>query len=317
MNLRERLISFVVRKFRKLTLPAELRHMAGISPFFRMERQEDGAYLISWRGRRYGEARSLAGLKGDCPGDAWIVGAGPSISEVDFSRLPAGEYLALNGAIALQETAGVRFHAFMAIDINFVENRFAMVRTAMEAGCRCFFTFRVIHAICRIDPGILASAEVYLVEEVTRPYGRASLNPAELGEGFITLDPQAATGFSLRPDIAFYDGGTVAYAALQVLCFMGAKRIRLLGFDLSAGGPKTRFYENQETALPCWLDLDYESRIEPSFQLAREVCYQRGIELLNATPNSRLPGEIITKTDVAELYDGSPKDCQSSQDWQS
>jgi hypothetical protein len=177
-----------------------------------------------------------------------------------------------------------------------------LIRDGVAAGCRCLFTFPVVHAISRIDPGILAQAEIYLIEELRRPYHRAAPAPSELGEGFVNLDPSRVTGFSLRPDIAFYDGGTVAYAALQVLCYLGARQIRFLGFDLSADQRQPRFYEQGEDALPCWLDLDYRERIEPSFRLARRLCDERGIELLNATPTSRLPGDIMAAIDVAEFY---------------
>jgi KDO transferase-3 len=101
-----------------------------------------------------------------------------------------------------------------------------------------------------------------------------------------------------------FTGQTIAFSALQVAVWLGYTRIFILGMDLGGTGDGARFYESGEKAAPMRLGRDYESYIQPAFEVAGKLRSALGIQIYNLSPDSRLPAAIIPKlsfTDALEM----------------
>ena len=159
--------------------------------------------------------------------------------------------------------------------------------------------FPLAQAQAQDSSGCAETADVAVLASPIAPWKGAPLRV------LVAADRENRIGFSMRPHQGIFDGGTVAYTALQLLVFLCARNIYLLGFDLSAQGSLVRFYEKENEGLPCWLDVDYRKKILPSFTLAGQICEKAHILLRNATLNSRLPHDVIPKMGYDELYNRS------------
>ncbi|MNT42052.1 hypothetical protein D3C72_1784510 [compost metagenome] len=106
--------------------------------------------------------------------------------------------------------------------------------------------------------------------------------------------PQHAHGFSLNPARGLFGGGTVAYTALQLLAWMGARTLYLHGLDLTAtAGP--RFYEHPGAQLATALDRQFAGHIEPAFRQASRLLTERGVKVYNLSTDSRLGDDVFEK----------------------
>ena len=73
----------------------------------------------------------------------------------------------------------------------------------------------------------------------------------------------------------------------------------MFGVDLSDA---PRFYR-EGVASPTQLTADYEPAILPAFELVRDYLRQSGSTLVNASPESRLPHEVVPKADGNAVLD--------------
>lgn len=87
------------------------------------------------------------------------------------------------------------------------------------------------------------------------------------------------------------------YWALQAVVGLGAKQIAIAGMDL--GG--ARFYDTELNAAPSRLDVDYATKIEPTFKFAAKQLAERHIQVSNCSANSRLPTTIFAKESLIEF----------------
>lgn len=86
-------------------------------------------------------------------------------------------------------------------------------------------------------------------------------------------------------------GRSSGEAAVQLAVHMGADRVVLLGFDMTPG----HFHDKHKWTVP---ESTYATFID-SFNWTAEWCKTKGVEVLNATPNSALT--CFTKVDLDDL----------------
>lgn len=80
------------------------------------------------------------------------------------------------------------------------------------------------------------------------------------------------------------NGRNSGFQALQVAVWLGAKRILLLGFDMKAKDGRVHWHDEHPVATPGNV---FGSMIECFVGIAPEL-KQRGIEVINCTPDSAL-----------------------------
>ncbi len=310
-----RLLTKARRKFRQLRTPSELKHQQKLHPDFALRAgSEAGAHDILWGKRRIGRAHPLSHLPTAIGRrDGYIVASGPSLGEMDLSRLRGRACFGVNGSIVKTAACGLPLSYFVVTDKNFARDRFALLRQGITSGANCLFSFRVLNEIAEREPSLLASDRLFLIQEINARYGHAKLDPvafdawAEREAGLLLHESRRLArgwvGFSKSVDKGVFTGQTVVFSALQVACALGFRRVFILGMDLGGTGTLARFYESGDNVVGSRLDLDFDHYIVPSFELARDLCEADGVELYNVSPQSRLPGSIVPKIDFAQMLE--------------
>ena len=308
-----RLLTKARRKLKRLSTPAELKHMGKLHPDFALSSSDDvpGAREINWKGKRIGIARPLSMLPTTDQRDCYIIASGPSLADFDLSRLGGRTCFWVNGSIAKATECGLPVSFFVVTDKNFARDRFELVRQGIASGADCIFGFRVLNEIAEREPALLASERLFLIQEINARYATAKLDSAAFdvwaeGEAGLFLHESGRlkrgwVGFSQAIDKGVFTGQTVVYSALQVACALGFRQVFILGMDLGGTGTLARFYESGGNVAGSRLDDDFEPYIVPSFELARRLTGDMGIEIYNVSPRSRLPNSVIRKIDFDEM----------------
>ena len=310
-----RLLTKARRKFQQLRTPSELKHQQKLHPDFALTAVgEAGAHDILWGKRRIGLARPLSQLPtATGQRDCYIVASGPSLAEMDLSRLHGRACFGVNGSIVKTAACGLALTYFVVTDKNFARDRFALIRQGITSGANCLFSFRVLNEIAEREPSLLGSDRLFLIQEINARYGHAKLDPvafdawAEREAGLLLHESSRGArgwvGFSTSVDKGVFTGQTVVFSALQVACALGFRRVFILGMDLGGTGRLARFYESGDNVVASRLDLDFDHYIVPSFELARDLCDAEGVALYNVSPQSRLSGSIVPKIDFDQMLE--------------
>jgi KDO transferase-3 len=226
------------------------------------------------------------------------------VAQIDYARCPLGVAMGVNGSIALRRgQPTLRFDYYAMLDAGFVRRRRDLVAEVLAQDLTLFVTPEVYRWIAFLFDRQSVRCRIALFEEVHQRALRPRARPEELeaqsaaDPGLVLFDarhPVHAHGFSLDPPRGLFGGGTVAYTALQLLAWLGAKTVYLHGLDLTAAaGP--RFYESAAAQLPTALDRQFPGHIEPAFRRAGRLLAERGIKVYNLSPASRLGGDVFEK----------------------
>ena len=243
---------------------------------------------ILYKGQPVGGLSHVEVLRAAAHEVVHIVGSGPSIAGVDFSKVGPREAILLNGAISLMGEGIAAPLAIAVEDERFVWRHFALMRDRIGAGTLCLFSVGVIRAICEIDRTWLADKRVVLIDDLRKPYRLRRRSDEELAAlDFAAVDGRGA-GFSRDPSRGVFQGGSVAVSALQFAAYCRPRSIGLFGIDISNAG-EPRFYEKAGDTAGSGI-AGAAGRIVAHFVLAGRICAEGGIELLNFSPVSALIG---------------------------
>ncbi len=183
---------------------------------------------------------------------AFLAGGGPSLRGFDFERLRGrGHVLGINQAM-------------------------------FDAPCEAGIT--VDHVFLRANADRLrtfaAARPLYLV--LGNEWARAGLPPIE-GAVYLRSTSDGALSF----DRSFVRrGATSGYAALNVAVLKGARRIVLLGYDYTTFDGRSHYHD----AYP-WHHRAHDQSWHVwarHYRDAALVCREQGIEVINASPRSKL-----------------------------
>jgi hypothetical protein len=94
-----------------------------------------------------------------------------------------------------------------------------------------------------------------------------------------------AHGIEEDPEILAH-GFNSGYAAINLAYHLGAERIILLGFDMFNDGTQTHFHDGYPTRAAG--DKMYQDKFLPGFKQLYSEIRNKGIEILNASPHSKL-----------------------------
>ncbi|MGE8613257.1 MAG: hypothetical protein ACN6PF_13205 [Achromobacter veterisilvae] len=303
--LRSRPLTKGLRYFYRYTRPRAYRHNETLWPFVKPRRDAAGRLAgCELRGVRGPATTPLEQLARPIRGDAHLILSGPSVAQIDYARCPLGVAMGVNGSIALRRRQPtLRFDYYAMLDAGFVRRRRDLVAEVLAQDLTLFVTPEVYRWIAFLFDRQSVRCRIALFEEVHQRALRPRARPEELeaqsaaDSGLVLFDarhPVHAHGFSLDPPRGLFGGGTVAYTALQLLAWLGAKTVYLHGLDLTAAaGP--RFYESAAAQLPTALDRQFPGHIEPAFRRAGRLLGERGVKVYNLSPDSRLGGDVFEK----------------------
>ena len=240
---------------------------------------------IVYRRHQVADLASLDVLKRRAGSGIVIVGSGPSVRGSRLDLLPPRTALLLNGAVGLVGK-GIGEPLAVAIeDERFVWRHFAMITRHVAPDIPMLLSVGAIRAICELDPAFLSGRFVILIDDIRKPYGAARRADAEL-TGFDHAVLRDSAGFSSRPELAVFQGGSVVVSALQFALATGASEIGFIGVDITnADAP--RFYESDGPAAFSGV-AGAERRILDHIALARDEAAKRGVRLRNHSAVSAL-----------------------------
>lgn len=214
-----------------------------------------------------------------------IVGSGPSVKGARLDGLPPRTALLLNGAISLIGKDIVEPLAIAVEDERFVWRHFDMIARHVPVDAPMLLSPGAIRALCDIDAGFLHGRIVILVDDVRKPYGRPRRDDAELATlDYATL--RGPAGFSMRPDLGVFQGGSVVVSAIQFAMATGAREIGFIGVDI-ANADAPRFYEEANGAAFSGV-AGAARRILDHIALADTIADYRGVRLVNHSAVSAL-----------------------------
>jgi hypothetical protein len=76
------------------------------------------------------------------------------------------------------------------------------------------------------------------------------------------------------------DAGTVIYWALQIIYFLGFRKIYIAGLDMNNFN-QPRFYESSDSMLPSYLEDKVHNLVIPSLKLGSKIFKSDNIEVIN------------------------------------
>lgn len=280
------LIRSIIGRGLRLLLGGSRAHAQDAFPGLKIRQSPEGQ-AVFYRGRRVSRLEPAEALRTVSGGAAFVVGSGPSVAAADFSRLPPGSAILLNGAIHLVAEQIGRPLAVAIEDERFVWRHFALMRAKIAPGQLCLFSVAVLRAICEHDPIWLSDKRTVLIDNIAKPYGLPRRKHAQLAAlDFLRFDATGAFGFSLDPDRGVFQGGSVAVSALQFAVAARPKRIGFIGVDIR-NASEPRFYETAgKTAFSGIARA--EARILGNLALGRAIALEQGMEVVNHAPASAL-----------------------------
>lgn len=300
-----------VYKLYRTSLPRPYKHLANNGPRFHLEGSNPNLEReIIWDGQITGKTQPLTNIENRHRGKAcFVLGTGPSINELDLHQLGGHPVIGVNGAIAVMAKYQLRPAHYTVTDLDFFENRFAMIRQVIESGSSCFFSSGGLRIIAEKDPTLLAAKTLYLSEVVNRPYGRPRLRQEEFlrwanEEEALVLpqpprDDDSRVGWSRDLRHGVFCSRTILFRALQIAAFLGYERIYVLGMDLNYKGPEARAYDEGAKARPTKIERDFEPFILPAFQVLKGEIEAGRLEVYNLSDKSRLPEDVLPRLSYA------------------
>ena len=191
---------------------------------------------------------SFGNVSGKPWGEVFLIGGGPSLRGFNFECLRGRVLVAVNDAAVHVPFASALF----SMDAGWIHNRREMVDRF--------------------------AGEKYLAvaSDFHFPSGPVAC--------YLKRDRQGI-GLSIDPGVVYMGGGNSGYGALNLAVLNGATRIVLLGYDLN--GPNQHWHPGYEWADALSSNALYRRWAE-QFDLAAVELRRRGIQVINASPYSRI-----------------------------
>ncbi len=208
-----------------------------------------------------------------------IIASGPSVLDIDIDFFDSEKFdiLGVNGAYKLSKSVNFKYHVI--IDRTFIVNRFDIVLDILNNNSLTLITtMDCLNEILIKDCLVVIKCNIVIIEHIDQPVYKKKKELSDIVSNELVVDKNIAFSFNLNK--GFYDGNTVAYAALQIAFFLNYKEIYFAGLDM-CNFNKPRFYENSEDILSTELDKSLKNIIIPCFNLSEELAKKNGIIIYN------------------------------------
>lgn len=290
----------------RYTHPRNMRHNENLWPYVKIKRDGTGAISdLFYKGQNF-PLVNLSELKNSFSGEVLLTATGPSINNIDFSLIPDLPAAGVNGAWHLSKK--LDFKIYVIVDMIFIDNQYELLKKIIAD--RSIILFTTMHGIVRLankfSPGNIL-CRVALIEDKCFAIYQPAINRDEV---YNKLHTQKDIDFSSEnKNIAFshdirtgiFDAGTVAYWSLQILAFLGFKKIYIAGLDMT-NFSSPRFYETKNSMLPSFLENKLQDIIIPAFKLASDSLKKINIEVINLSTESAIPAHIFLKMDYRDVF---------------
>lgn len=222
-------------------------------------------------------------------GRCFVIGSGPSVNRQDLKPLAAEATFGFNAFYLAAERFGFLPTYYLVEDPLPAQDNAAALRGLKQ-------TTKILPWDLRAT---LPADDATVYVDFDRHYG--------------DFPEPGFPRFSADASRVVYWGGTVAYMALQIACYMGFRDMYLLGIDLSYEVPADRtsdvitstgpdpnhFHADYFGVGKRWHDPKVE-RMQHSFDAAREALEARGCRLFNAGAGGHL--QRVPRVELASLF---------------
>ena len=267
---------------------------------------DDQSWTVRHGTNAVARSRPLGELVGRIDKPVTIVATGPSAKDYNWDEVrDRGRFLiGVAGAPTLLNNVNLRPDLLVISDSRFARYGIEHIRTAK--GVPMVTVHRAISFLAEGPREELTSRPFSMIEKINSWYGLPQLPIPELlavndrsGRPFVFPDPldtDYRIGWGHAPELGFFSGSTVAFAALQVAIGLGSRDIEIVGMDLSSGG---RAYAEGANAVRNTLELTYEKSILPAFQALSGALRGRGVAIRNLSPVCPLPASLFSGSEGA------------------
>lgn len=291
----------------RYTHKRNMRHNENLWPFVKILRNEQGEIInFSYKGQDI-QLTSLTDLHHRYQGEVLVSATGPSVKNIDFSKLPSSVTIAgVNGAWHLHEK--LDFSLYFVVDMTFIDRQMALLGQVIS--CENITLFTTVMGVVKLINKFTyekIKCRIAIIEDICYETYKPSIKRNEIGH-ILKNNPNIIFSAS-HPDIAFscdirngvVDAGTVVYWALQTLFFMGFSKIYIVGLDMN-NFSQPRFYEKSENMLPSFLGDKVHDMVIPAMGLASRIFSENDIHVLNLSPQSAIPSSVFTRKDFSDVF---------------
>ncbi|MBD2785754.1 lipopolysaccharide biosynthesis protein [Xenorhabdus sp. DI] len=225
-----------------------------------------------------------------------IIASGPSVLDIDIGFFNSEKFdiLGVNGAYKLSKSVNFKYHVI--IDRTFIANRFDIVLDILNSSSLTLLTtMDCLNEILIKDCLVVIKCKLVIIEHIDQPVYKKKKELSDIVSDELIVDKNIAFSFNLNK--GFYDGNTVAYAALQIAFFLNYKEIYFAGLDMNNFN-KPRFYENSGDTLSTELDENVKNIIIPCFNLSEELAKKNRIMIYNLSISSAINSFMKIKFDL-------------------
>lgn len=297
----------LTKQLYRYTHKRDMRHNENLWPFIKISRNETGEISdLRYKGQRI-NLTTLSSLHHLFDGEVLIAATGPSIKTIDFSTLPTTVVTAgVNGAWHLNNA--LNFSLYFVVDMTFIDRQTALLKRLIDAEKVILFTtvMGIMKLIERFSYERI-QCKICIIEDICYETYKPSIKLDNMRRdlvhipGIVFSKNSSHTAFSRDVRHGVVDAGTVMYWALQVIYFLGFKKIYIAGLDMNNFN-QPRFYENFNTMLPSFLEEKVKNTVFPAMELASHIFKKDEITVINLSPQSALPDSIFPRKDFADVF---------------
>lgn len=299
-------MSTFFKQIYRYTRPRDFRHNENLWPYVKISRAPTGEITsLQYRGESIAIER-MAALRQRHTGPVLITATGPSIKDIDFSRIPAMPVMGVNGAYALH--GQISFQYYVIVDMTFIDKKLDIVLEVISnADITLFTTMHGVAKIIDAHTSAKIKCKVVIIEDACYKIYHRKVQAEKIRENYQTSDHVSLCpghdhiAFSNDIRTGIFDAGTVVYWALQIVAFLGFQTVYIAGLDMNNFN-LPRFYENEENKLPCFLDKKFTNLVEPAFRHASIVLKKKGIIVKNLSKDSALGNDIFEKVNYYDIH---------------
>lgn len=282
------------------------RHNENLWPYVKIKRAASGEIVELRYKKQHVPLEQLADLKGQFAGDILLTATGPSVKNLHLEKFPSMPAMGVNGAYFLHDRVDFRF--YVIVDIGFIDQKPEIISDIIDDQRLTLFT--TVHCVAKIIDRFgleRVKCRFAVIEDAAYKIYQPKITNDELWS--VYQDNRDVIFATDRKDIAFnhdirsgiFDAGTVAYWALQILTFLGFKRLYIIGLDMN-NFHQPRFYESADNKLPTELENKVTVQVMPSFSHASKLMKAKNIIIKNLSITSAISNDIFDKVDPDEIF---------------
>jgi Kdo-III transferase WaaZ len=254
----------------------------------------------------------FAESRGRFSGAVFLVASGPSVLTFPMQRYSHIPMIAMNGSIARFIEEGIKPLFYLCDDRGVAKRKGAAVAQGITLAENAGLGLAALQEAAKHSPHALSAGKLHLLERVNRQRESAAMSDRRFALS-VRNDPEYSVewslfrqkrnriGFSRNLCNGYFNGRTIAYAALQLAYHLGFERVYLVGVDMSP--EQGQFYDPQGLQVPSRLGDDYADYILPSFELMSRRVLSDSFQVFNLSVDSRLPSDVIKKIKYNQLDD--------------